>query len=584
MLHNDDGDSSNSSFSDEFSPSANLRKFIISPYNPRYRAWQMFLIPLVIYSAWICLFELAFLRYLPGKLLLLEHILNSLFAIDIVLTFFVSYLDPRSYLLVDDPKRIAARYLSSGFILDLLSTVPFHAISFLFERNDNVNFGFKILNLLKLWRLWRVSSLFSRFEKDIKFNYFWTRCTKLVSVTVFAAHFAGCLNYLIADRNPNPSRTWIALAMQDFRSQSLWRRYVTAMYWSITTLTTTGYGDLHAVNTGEMLFDVFYMLFVLALTSYIIGNMTNLIVHCTSSTRNFRDTVQSASEFAERNKLPKQMKNQILSHICFRFETEELKQQQILSNLPEGMRSSIACNLFFPVVQRAYLFHGVSFDFLSQLVPKMEAEFYPPREDVVLQNEAPTHLYVLVSGAVDLRIKTDGSEQQICARLTRGDVFGEGAVLGGTPQPYAARTVELSQILRLSGITFLTMLRENVELSKVIANNLLEKLKLEQRSTKSIAQEERVQKSIRSNLHEKINKGYCSNGVVTSAAGRKRAVIHIARERIGKLINLPDSLEEIFKIAGEKFGCLEPSKVMSQDNAEIEDIDVIRDGEHLFLL
>lgn len=30
----------------------------------------------------------------------------------------------------------------------------------------------------------------------------------------------------------------------------------------------------------------------------------------------------------------------------------------------------------------------------------MEAEYFPPREDVILQNEAPTDLYILVSGAV----------------------------------------------------------------------------------------------------------------------------------------------------------------------------------------
>lgn len=62
---------------------------------------------------------------------------------------------------------------------------------------------------------------------------------------------------------------------------------MTSMYWSITTLTTTGYGDLHATNTKEMVFDIFYMLFNLGLTSYLIGNMTNLVVHGTSRTRQF---------------------------------------------------------------------------------------------------------------------------------------------------------------------------------------------------------------------------------------------------------------------------------------------------------
>jgi hypothetical protein len=59
------------------------------------------------------------------------------------------------------------------------------------------------------------------------------------------------------------------------------------MYWSITTLTTVGYGDLHAENTREMVFNIFYMLFNLGLTAYLIGNMTNLVVHGTSRTRKY---------------------------------------------------------------------------------------------------------------------------------------------------------------------------------------------------------------------------------------------------------------------------------------------------------
>lgn len=108
-----------------------------------------------------------------------------------------------------------------------------------------------------------------------------------MQVTLFAVHCAGCFNYMLADRYPYPENTWIGAVMPTFRSESLWTRYVTALYWSITTLTTTGYGDLHAENPREMLFDIFYMLFNLGLTAYLIGNMTNLVVHGTSRTQKF---------------------------------------------------------------------------------------------------------------------------------------------------------------------------------------------------------------------------------------------------------------------------------------------------------
>ena len=33
-------------------------------------------------------------------------------------------------------------------------------------------------------------------------------------------------------------------------------------------------------------------------------------------------------------------------------------------------------------------------------VSEMKAEYFPPKEDVILQNEAPTDFYVLVTGSV----------------------------------------------------------------------------------------------------------------------------------------------------------------------------------------
>jgi len=113
------------------------------------------------------------------------------------------------------------------------------------------------------------------------FAYVWFQ------VTLFAVHCAGCFYYLIADKYPDPSKTWIGAVNPNFKSQSVWNRYITSLYWSIVTLTTTGYGDLHAENIIEMLFDIGYMLFNLGLTSYLIGNMTNLVVHWTSRTRSF---------------------------------------------------------------------------------------------------------------------------------------------------------------------------------------------------------------------------------------------------------------------------------------------------------
>ncbi|KAG8652085.1 hypothetical protein MANES_06G050400v8 [Manihot esculenta] len=332
--------------------------------------------------------------------------------------------------------------------------------------------------MLRLWRLRRVSALFSRLEKDRNYNYFWVRCAKLICVTLFAVHSAGCFYYLIAARYPNPEKTWIGASLGDnFLQQSVWIRYVTSMYWSITTLTTVGYGDLHPVNTREMIFDIFYMLFNLGLTAYLIGNMTNLVVHGTSRTRRFRDAIQAASSFAQRNQLPLRLQDQMLAHLCLKFRTdsEGLQQQETLDSLPKAIRSSISHYLFYSLLDRVYLFRGVSNDLLFQLVSEMKAEYFPPKEDVILQNEAPTDFYILVTGA-DLLVYRSGGEQ-VVGQATSGELCGEIGVLCYRPQLFTVRTKRLSQLLRLNRTTFLNIVQANVGDGTIIMNNLLQHLK-----------------------------------------------------------------------------------------------------------
>ncbi|KAF5799467.1 putative potassium channel, voltage-dependent, EAG/ELK/ERG, rmlC-like jelly roll [Helianthus annuus] len=453
-----------------------LRNFIISPYDRRYRMWETYLVALVLYTAWVSPFELGFLERPERPLSVIDNIVNGFFAVDIILTFFVAYLDKSTYLLVDDRKKIAWRYTCTWLVFDVVSTIPSELAHHLSARSTLPSYG--LFNMFRLWRLRRVSAMFARLEKDKNFNYFWVRCAKLIFVTLFAVHCAGCFYYYLAATYPHPKDTWIGYDNENFKDDNLGVLYVTSMYWSITTLTTVGYGDLHAQNKREMIFVICYMLFNLGLTSYLIGNMTNLVVHGTSKTRHFRDTIQAASSFAHRNQLPGRLQEQMLAHLCLKFRTdsEGLQQQETIDALPKAIRSSISHYLFYSLLDRAYLFHGVSNDVLFQLVSEMKAEYFPPKEDVILQNEAPTDFYILVTGAVELIVMKNGVEQ-VVGEAKRGDLCGEIGVLCYRPQLFTVRTKRLSQLLRLNRTTFLNIVQANVGDGTIIMDNLLEHLK-----------------------------------------------------------------------------------------------------------
>jgi hypothetical protein len=74
------------------------------------RCWETFMVILVAYSAWVYPFEVAFLNASPkGGLEVADIVVDLFFAVDIVLTFFVAYIDSSTQLLVRDRRMITFR-------------------------------------------------------------------------------------------------------------------------------------------------------------------------------------------------------------------------------------------------------------------------------------------------------------------------------------------------------------------------------------------------------------------------------------------------------------------------------------------
>lgn len=449
--------------------------YIISPMDSRYRWWEAFMVLLVAYSAWVYPFQVAFLNYSPKRqLYIANNIVNLFFLIDIILTFFVAYVDSRTQLLVYNLRKIAIRYISTWFIMDIASTIPYEALGYFITGKLKLTLSYSLLCMLRFWRLRRVKQLFTRLEKDIRFSYFWVRCTRLLCVTLFLVHCAGCLYYLLADRYPHHGKTWIGAVIPNFKETSLWIRYISAIYWSITTMTTVGYGDLHAVNTMEMIFIIFYMLFNLGLTAYLIGNMTNLVVEGTRRTMEFRNSIQAASNFVNRNHLPPRLKEQILAYMCLRFKAETLNQYHLIEQLPKSICKSICQHLFLPTVEKVYLFEGVSKEILLILVSKMRAEYIPPREDVILHNEAPDDVYIIVSGEVEIIDCEIDHKELVVGTLQSMDMFGEVGALCCRPQGFTYRTKTLSQLLRLKTSALIEAMQCKQEDNVAMIKNFLQ--------------------------------------------------------------------------------------------------------------
>nr|CAB3504001.1 unnamed protein product [Digitaria exilis] len=302
-----------------------------------------------------------------------------------------------------------------------------------------------------------------------------------------------------------------------------------------------------------------------------------------------------------------------------RFHTGEAIQQQLLSDLPRALRSGIAQHLYRDTVQRCYLFQGVSNSLVVQLVSETTTECFPPKADIVLQKETSTDCYIIVSGSVDVLTTADDGTDRLVMKAGPHRMAGEIGVIFGIPQPFTVRSRRLTQVVRISQNHLVQMLRSNTADADTVYANFVQYLKslkqqvasdapffreilsgtgLDQLQNGAIFQKQlhngptKIVGAQDAKLGAEQHEEIAPYNMLQRQQLKTRVVIHdhfpgdgIEKARNhgeGKLVCLPDSLQELMKVAEAKFGKA-VTRALTLDGAEVDDIAVLRDGDHLVL-
>ena len=128
---------------------------IIHPDSSCRRYWDAWIALLLIYTAVVIPFRVAFEDATPLAWLTLDLCLDFVFILDIIFNFITGYRDPKeNEKVVLKCRKLATHYLKGWFILDFISTFPFQIIEVAMSRNaPQYN---KLLRLLRLPRLYRL--------------------------------------------------------------------------------------------------------------------------------------------------------------------------------------------------------------------------------------------------------------------------------------------------------------------------------------------------------------------------------------------------------------------------------------------
>ncbi|KAL1308253.1 hypothetical protein HN51_050188 [Arachis hypogaea] len=449
---------------------------VIHPENRWYRLWTKFILVWAVYSSFFTPMEFGFFRGLPENLFILDIIGQLAFLVDIVLQFFLAYRDSQTYRMVYKRTPIALRYLKTDFIFDFLGCMPWDIIFKVCGNREEVRY----LLWIRLYRVRKVTEFFHNLEKDIRVNYIITRIVKLLVVELYCTHTAACIFYYLATTLPESQEeyTWIGslqlggYSYQHFREIDLWKRYTTSLYFAIVTMATVGYGDIHAVNLREMIFIMIYVSFDMVLGAYLIGNMTALIVKG-SKTEKFRDKMTDLMKYMNRNRLGRDIREQIKGHLRLQFESS-YTEAAVLQEIPISIRSKISQTLYLPCIQMVPLFKGCSSEFINQIVTRLHEEFFLPGEVIMEQGNVVDQLYFVCHGVLELVGTAEDGTEETVSLLEPNSSFGEISILCNIPQPYTVRVCELCRLLRLDKQSFTNILDIYFYDGRKILNNLLE--------------------------------------------------------------------------------------------------------------
>ena len=109
---------------------------------------------------------------------------------------------------------------------------------------------------------------------------------KLFLIVFYIAHVFACLWCFIGKKGLKDEYSWIN--SQEIDENDIFNLYITALYFSIVTMITVGYGDISPKNAKEKIFVIFIMLFACGVFAFSLNRVGTIIQEMFENDEKFR--------------------------------------------------------------------------------------------------------------------------------------------------------------------------------------------------------------------------------------------------------------------------------------------------------
>ena len=106
-------------------------------------------------------------------------------------------------------------------------------------------------------------------------------------------------------------------------------------------------------------------------------------------------------------------------------------------------------------------FVGINRDTIARLTQKVIVEYYGVGEQILEIGKLNQGFYLILEGRLQLSVMDNHNHQREVAELTRGDFFGEMALLPGEPSSVSAEVIEDMKVIVIDYVSMYRFLEES---------------------------------------------------------------------------------------------------------------------------
>ena len=416
--------------------------------------WEVYLLIVTVAVTIVAPLMVVFEKEITPRLLIFDILVTITFTADIVINFNTAFILRRQ--LIADRRRIAARYLKNWFFWDLIATLP---LTWFFSpgRYAGVNRVLRFFRLARLLKLFGSSRTLGRARRLGLVNPAFTRLFLLVFWILVAAHLIACGWIFIG----GPGE-YIA---EDFSTNGA--VYLEAFYWTVTTLTTIGYGDITPANPLQFVYVIVVMLMGAAIYGFIIGNIANIIANIDVAKSQFRERVENIDTFLKYRNIPSNLQARIHDYFDYLWESRRgYEESNILRHLPTALKTQVSFCLNRDIIEKVPIFKDADPHFIRDIIMNLKPVIYTPGDNIVTAGEIGYEMFFISRGLVQV---TNEAGTITYAALTAGQFFGEIALLLSTPRTATVRAEEYCDLYVLDKQTFDNVLQRYPNFAKNVA-------------------------------------------------------------------------------------------------------------------